>query len=200
MYERLNIKTITDELRVKSEKKDGRFLIGIDGRCAAGKTSLAGRLQLETDCRVFHMDDFFLRPKQRTAKRLDEPGGNVDYERFLDEVLEPLKRGDNEIFYRRYDCQRGEILDAVKIIPGKINIIEGSYSLNRHLYDYYDYRIFLTITPEEQVSRILKRNGTERYKDFRDKWIPLEEEYFLDLKIRHEKIADIEGILQIDEL
>ena len=29
--------------------------------------TLAARLQKDLDCRVFHMDDFFLRPQQRTA-------------------------------------------------------------------------------------------------------------------------------------
>ena len=38
------------------------------------------------------MDDFFLRPEQRTKMRLAEIGGNVDYERFYREVLIPLKK------------------------------------------------------------------------------------------------------------
>ena len=46
------------------------LLIAIDGRCGAGKTTLPQRLQQELGGRVFHMDDFFLRPVQRTAERL----------------------------------------------------------------------------------------------------------------------------------
>ena len=59
-----------------------RVLVAIDGRCAAGKTTLAASLQAQLECNVFHMDDFFLRPEQRTSERLHQPGGNVDYERF----------------------------------------------------------------------------------------------------------------------
>ena len=38
-----------------------RVLVAIDGRCAAGKTTLAASLQAQLACNVFHMDDFFLR-------------------------------------------------------------------------------------------------------------------------------------------
>ena len=59
-----------------------RVLVAIDGRCTAGKTTLAASLQAQLECNVFHMDDFFLRPEQRTPERLRQPGGNVDFERF----------------------------------------------------------------------------------------------------------------------
>ncbi len=35
-------------------------LIAVDGRCAAGKTTLAAQLQKDLGCNVIHMDDFFL--------------------------------------------------------------------------------------------------------------------------------------------
>ncbi len=81
-----------------------RVLVAIDGRCAAGKTTLAASLQAQLECNVFHMDDFFLRPEQRTSERLRQPGGNVDFERFLTEVLRPLHDGA-PVTYRPYDCR-----------------------------------------------------------------------------------------------
>ena len=80
-----------------------QLLISIDGRCASGKTTLAAYLQENFSCAVIHMDDFFLRPEQRTKKRLNEPGGNVDYERFFEEVILPLKE-KKAFSYRPYDC------------------------------------------------------------------------------------------------
>ena len=59
------------------------LIVALDGRCASGKTTLAALLQQRTGCSVVHMDHFFLRPEQRTRERLEQPGGNVDYERFL---------------------------------------------------------------------------------------------------------------------
>ena len=74
--------------------RQARVIAAIDGRCGAGKSTLAAQLQAQLSCRVFHMDDFFLRPEQRTAARLAQPGENVDHERFLSEVLQPALRGE----------------------------------------------------------------------------------------------------------
>ncbi len=74
-------------------QSESMLLVGIDGQCASGKTTLAGELSQRYDCNVFHMDDFFLRPEQRTPERMAQIGGNVDYERFQREVLVPLKGG-----------------------------------------------------------------------------------------------------------
>ena len=89
-------------------------LVAIDGRCAAGKTTLAASLQAQLECNVFHMDDFFLRPEQRTPERLRQPGGNVDYARFLTEVLRPLYDGQ-AVTYRPYDCHTQRRKDAADV-------------------------------------------------------------------------------------
>lgn len=154
-----------------------RLLIAIDGRCAAGKTSLAAHLMRKTGCNVLHMDQFFLRPEQRTAKRLDMPGGNVDYERFLQEALLPL-RGEKAFSFRPYDCHKQTLASPVWIQPQAINIVEGSYSCHPTLWHHYDMRIFLSVSPNEQIRRIRKRNGERRAVRFQQEWIPLEEAYF----------------------
>lgn len=158
--------------------KNKPLIIGIDGRCAAGKTTLAARLQAETGCAVFHMDDFFLRPEQRTEKRLQTPGENVDHERFLEEVMLPLKSGKSPIVYRPYDCQKQTLCGEISVQRLAVNIVEGSYSLHPSLWEFYDLRVFLTVAPEEQMQRIIIRNGREKAEIFRDRWIPLEEKYF----------------------
>jgi hypothetical protein len=43
-------------------------------------------LSEQPDATIFHMDDFYLQGRQRTYERLNEVGGNVDYERFAKEV------------------------------------------------------------------------------------------------------------------
>jgi len=69
--------------------------IAIDGRCASGKSTLGAFLQKETGGNLIHMDDFFLRPEQRTKERYATPGENVDHERFYEEVLVPLQNGED---------------------------------------------------------------------------------------------------------
>ena len=158
--------------------KNKRVIIAIDGRCGAGKTTLAQYLEEQTGATVFHMDDFFLRPEQRTPERFNTPGENVDHERFLSEVLVPLRQGVVELPYQRFDCKTQSLQDVVVIRPGNLCIVEGSYSCHPSLVNIYDYRIFMTVSPDEQMERIIRRNGAEGAKMFESRWIPLEEKYF----------------------
>ena len=162
---------------------DRPLLIAFDGRCAAGKTTLAARLQDELDCNVIHMDHFFLQPKQRTEERMQEPGGNVDYERFLEEVMLPLSRGQG-FSYRIYDCKRMELSSTVRVEPKTITVVEGSYSCHPVLWDFYGLRVFLDVETAEQLRRIRCRNGEQAAAKFHDCWIPLEERYFAAYQIR----------------
>ena len=61
----------------------GRTVLAIEGGSASGKTTLGNILYEIYGCTVFHMDDFFLQPHQRTPERYNEIGGNVDRERFV---------------------------------------------------------------------------------------------------------------------
>ena len=133
-------------------------ILAIDGPAGAGKSTLADRLRARwPKAQLFHMDDFFLKPHMRTAGRLNTPGGNVDHERFLSEVLLPLRAGGS-FTYGAYDCQSGETR-PVPAGPAPLHIIEGSYSLHPDLRGYYDLCVFLDIDPEAQAKRILQRNG-----------------------------------------
>ncbi len=158
-------------------------LIAIDGRCGSGKSTLSAVLADRMPVNVFHMDDFYLRPEQRTEKRFREPGGNVDYERFEQEVMMPLRKG-TAFSYRPFDCRSFTLADPIEVTPSVINIIEGSYSCRPTLYSFYDLRIFLTVDPEEQIRRILKRNGEEKTQMFQKRWIPLEEQYFAQVPVQ----------------
>lgn len=141
------------------------LLLAIDGPCAAGKTTLAAALAIAYDCNVFHMDDFFLTPDLRTPERLAEIGGNVDYERFYTEVLQPL-REQKEFSYRPYDCQTQSLKATVTVTPKQLNIIEGSYSMHPTLADYYDFSVFLNIDSKLQRERILKKKSCNGNKVF----------------------------------
>lgn len=163
--------------------RPGPALLAIDGRCAAGKTTFAGKLAAEWGASLFHMDDFYLQPAQRTEERLAEPGGNVDRERFLAEVLLPLRKGQT-VEYRRFDCVAFTFEPTRLVVPGKIAIVEGSYSCHPALRGFYDLRIFLDIDPAVQQERILRRNGPDGLERFNRLWIPMEESYFRECRVR----------------
>ena len=157
-------------------ERKSHLVVAIDGNCAAGKTTLAAQLIEKYDCNLFPVDAFFLRPEQRTEERFAEVGGNVDYERFYDEVLQPLASGD-PFSYRPYDCQTGTLASPVSITPKKLTIIEGSYSHHPYFGDPYDLKIFLTVSPEVQRQRILERPAFLHDRFF-TQWIPMEKAYF----------------------
>lgn len=159
------------------------ILIGIDGMCATGKTTLGYYLKEQFGCNLFHMDDFFLRPEQRTPERMAEIGGNVDYERFREEVLMPIRRGE-EVWYRPYCCQTGEIGQAERIPYKRLNIVEGSYSLHPFFEEIYDLRVFTESTYERQIQNVRERNGEVMLQRFVSEWIPKEEAYFEKFRIQ----------------
>ena len=158
-------------------KEEVSIIAAIDGRCASGKTTLANRLSEHYGCSVIHMDHFFLKPEQRTAKRLETPGGNVDYERVLREVITPLKE-KKDVSYCPYDCQSGRLQAPIRVKNSKIVIIEGAYSCHPALFDSYDLKIFLTVDKSEQLKRLMEREPATKIEAFKTKWIPLEEKYF----------------------
>ncbi len=163
--------------------QNGRVVMALDGGSASGKTTLAKLLADVYDCTVFHMDDFFLRPEQRTPERFAKPGGNVDWERFLEEVLEPAHRGEC-VRYRRFDCSTFTIQEPVPVMPGKLNVVEGAYSLHPQLEKFYDLKVFLDVTSKLQKERIVKRNTPEMAKRFFEEWIPMEKIYFESRKVK----------------
>ena len=170
----------------------GTLTVAIDGGSASGKTTLSRLLSEIYPCNVFHIDDFFLRPEKRTPKRYKEIGGNFDRERFLDEVLIPHSKGE-AIKYRPFDCSTFEIQAPKDILPKRLTVIEGAYSMHPELTKYYDFCVFLDVSKELQRSRILTRNLPELAERFFNEWIPLEDTYFekTDIKSRCKMLLQI---------
>ena len=166
---------IETRIRCLMEQQE-TVLIAIEGSCTAGKTTLARMLEENFDCSVFHMDDFFLQNHQRTPERFAQAGGNVDYERFREEVLLPLRRGE-AVCFRPFDCQTRQLKEAIPMPRKKLNIIEGTYSCHPYFGQPYDLKIFLTVTAETQKERILQRPAF-LHKSFFESWIPMEHAYF----------------------
>ena len=166
---------------------DEPFILTIDGRAASGKSTLAQQLSELLDADVIHMDDFFLPPALRTKERLSEPGGNVHYERFAEEVL-PYLKSPAAFSYRIFDCSRMDY-EGERFIGNKtIRIVEGSYSHHPKFGRYADLFVFSDVDTEEQMRRICLRNGAEKARMFAEKWIPMEERYFTDCDVK--KSAD----------
>ncbi|MBQ8842652.1 MAG: uridine kinase [Ruminiclostridium sp.] len=172
---RNNIEKLTGYIeKLLSEKE--RVIVAIDGNCGSGKTTLARAVSEHFSCPVIHTDDFFLRPEQRTEERLSEVGGNIDYERFKEEVTASLEKGV-DFYYTPYDCGRGSLGEKILVKMERVIIVEGSYSLHPCFGKYYDFSVFLTAEKTIIHNRLRKRN--ERlFSRFINEWIPKENAYF----------------------
>ena len=185
------LKKKIDELMTQKDV----VIVAIDGKCTSGKTTLAAKLAEIYDCNVFHMDDFFLRPEQRTPERFAEVGGNVDYERFKDEILIPLQAG-KQFSYRPFDCSTFTLADPVTVMPKQLNIIEGTYSHHPYFGNPYDLKVMLTVTPELQRERILQRPAFLHQRFF-EQWIPMENRYFESLCSKPSLMLEVPLLLPV---
>lgn len=181
------LEKVKQQIDTLLEEKDF-VIVAIDGKCTSGKTTLAAQLSEIYDCNVFRMDDFFLRPEQRSAARFAEAGGNVDYERFKEEVLITLEAG-HSFSYRPFDCSTFTLSDPIHVAAKKLNIIEGTYSHYPYFGDPFDLKIFLTVDPETQRQRVLQRPAF-LHKRFFEEWIPMENRYFDSLCISQAPAKD----------
>ena len=170
-------KILNDAEKILSLIKKRPCIIALDGRCAAGKSTLASVMKKEFGATVFHMDDFFLLPQMRTAER-----NYLNVEWLLKEVLLPLSRGES-FSYKPYECFASCFGKEIFCTPAQISVVEGVYSCRPELRKFYDLCVFADIDKDEQKNRILLRNA-DKAQMFFSKWIPLEEEYFEAFRIK----------------
>ena len=123
----MNLDALEAAIRAVLAQK-GRAVAALDGQAAAGKTTAAAQLAARLGAAVVHMDDFFLPAALRTPARLAQPGGNVHYERFAQEVAAPLKAG-RPCRYRVFDCSRMDYA-GTRAIEAPVVLVEGAYSLH----------------------------------------------------------------------
>lgn len=173
-------------------KRESASVVAIDGRAAAGKSTLAAMLSDILGGSLLHTDDFFLPPELRTKERFAAPGGNVHYERFATEVL-PYLANSEGFSYRVFDCSAMALCGERTVGASAYRIVEGAYSLHPEFGDYADVTVFMDVEPDTQMARILARNGEKMAEMFRMRWIPMEEAYFAHCGIREKA----ELILQV---
>lgn len=162
--------------------RQSAVLVALDGRCGSGKTTLAEQLAERFPQSItVHTDDFYLPPSRRVTGWEKIPCANMDIQRLRNEIVAPARAGQ-AFSYRAYSCREGAYLPPRPLGPAPLVIVEGSYSHHPSLAPHYDIRIFVTCSPDEQARRLRRREG-ERYSNFVERWIPLEEGYFANYSI-----------------
>lgn len=168
----------------KISKRQSTLLIGIDGSGGSGKSTLPEKIKENcTNLTVVHMDDFYFPSSQiKNIHPAQKPvGADFDWERLLNQVLEPLSQ-DREGKYQRYDWKTDELAEWHIVPVGGIVIIEGVYSTRKELASKYDYKIWVECSREIRLSRGLNRDGEEARGMWEKNWMISEDIYVEDHK------------------
>jgi uridine kinase len=113
------------------------LLIGIDGVGGAGKTTLSEYLKANlAGVSIVQLDDFYSTELNR-----------VDRNRVLEQVLLPLEN-NADAKYQIFDWRSNTLTDWHTIKPGGIVIIEGVSALHSDFSEKYDFRIWVSCSPE----------------------------------------------------
>ena len=185
---------------MEQKMTNNHITIGILAHVDAGKTTLSERLGERYGCNVFHIDDFYLPIVMQTPEVMKEPGGNINYDRFIAEIMAPLT-SDSVVVYRPFLCMEQEYAPGVSLKRTGVNVIEGTYSCHPRLREIYAklmgwevITLFMDIDDRNQRDRVRGRVGELRFKLFEDKWIPRERDYFSAYSVREYCDYSISGM------
>jgi len=163
----------------KISKNQSTLLLGIDGCGGSGKSTLAEKLKEKfANVTIVHMDDFYLPSNQiiNTHPTKKSIGADFDWERLLNDVLEPISQ-EVEGRYQRYDWEKDALAEWNAVPIGGIVIIEGVYSTRRELKDKYDFTIWVDCPREIRLSRGIERDGDESRDIWENNWMISEDIY-----------------------
>ena len=155
----------------------GTRWIGVDGKGASGKTTLAERLAAAMRAAdlgqpggvsVVHVDDF-ARPDLR----------GWDRDRFIAQVLEPLRRGE-PAHYQRWDFEANSGAEWLGVPPGGVVIVEGVSATDVRVGVPWDLTLWVEVAADERLRRALLRDGEAMRERWLTDWIPSEDAYEAD--------------------
>jgi uridine kinase len=136
-------------------------LVGLGGRGASGKTTLARQVP---GAQIVATDAFW-------------DGSGFDLARLRREVLQPLARRARAVFDTFDWLSQQPVPQPSLVEPRGIVVVEGVCALHRDLRDAYDLRLWLDTPREVCLARAIARDGEEARRVWEERWIPGEERY-----------------------
>jgi uridine kinase len=171
-------------------------LVAIDGRSAAGKTTLAdelarriaqkGRSTLRSSIDHFHPPGHKYRSRSQPYTPESYYTEGYDYAKFRQCVLDPLqKNGSRRCLPAYWDSYTDRPFPEqwVEVTDDVVAIVDGIFLRHPTIRHYWDYFIWLDISWDTMVERAADRDSAwvgnkdivvERYRSF---WIPTHRSY-----------------------
>jgi len=176
--------------RILALKRDHPIRVGIDGFCAAGKTTLGDNLSPELEARGRRViracgDDFQNPPTVRYQLGDRSPEGffrhAMDFASLRAELLNPLGPNGSSVYRTTvYDVfqSRPRLSPQRLAEPSQILLLDGLFLHVPELAGCFDLTVFVHADYETCIARALARKH-ERYRDadaiealYRDRYIP----------------------------
>ena len=154
------------EVGRRLRSRTGTRWVGVDGKGASGKTTLARRIAAGLPGSVVISVDDFARPDLRGWER----------ERFVAQVRDPLLTG-RTARYQRWDCDSDTGADWVEVPPGHPVVVEGVSATDVRLGVPWDVTLWVEVGADERMRRALERDGEAMRERWLTDWIPSEEAY-----------------------
>lgn len=166
MVRRVSAAAAVDDVRRALTGRTGTRWIGVDGKGAVGKTTLAARIaDAVPGAVVVHIDDF---------ARPDVQGWERD--RFVAQVLEPLLAG-RPARYQRWDWGSNTGAEWHDIAVGHPIVVEGVSSTDIRVGVPWDVTVWVEVPRDVRLARALERDGPDLLGVWLDDWIPSEDAY-----------------------
>ena len=146
--------------------RGGTRWVGIDGKGASGKTTLAAAVAAVLGAAVVvHVDDF-ARPSVETWER----------DRFVAQVLAPLVAG-RTARYERWDWGSDASAGWAAVPVGVPVVVEGVSSTDVRLGVPWDVTLWVDAPYEVRLARALARDGEGMQEQWVGAWMPAEDAY-----------------------
>ena len=128
-------------------------VIAIDGPSGSGKTTLANQLKSDLPAvEIIHVDDLYQGWQDAFTQRLSNS--------IVDKILIPISKRIG-FDYEIYDWKKDAFYKSKPVSTDKIFILEGVGSGQSQFRPYLSKIIWLNISDEIGLSRVLQRDGLE---------------------------------------
>ena len=157
---------LAQEVRQLEPRAGATTMVVIDGPSGSGKSTFATRLAEATGAGLLRLEDMY-----PGWDGLDEGA-----QRLVDDVLEPLSRGEQATI-RRWDGLAMRELDREPLVIEPLLVIEGVGAGSRAAAPFISLLIWLEAETEERYARAIARDG-ELYLGHWDRWAAQEQVTF----------------------
>lgn len=170
------------------------IVIGIDGLGGSGKSTISEVIKdtlIEDGINtvLLHIDDFIHPRTVRYNENYEEwecyKYLQWRYDYLIREIIKPVKKGKEfsgevEIYDKENDSY---IMQRLEIPLGTVIIIEGVFLQRKELSGIFDYMVYIDVSENERLKRVLKRDGyigdeEQIRKKYENRYFPAERKYF----------------------